>query len=679
MEAMCFQMLAQSPVITLKTGHVQVCMDIPAALTGDSPFMAEVLAYFDDGSDVYPQPFYYSGAGEQWCANINLPDASYMVTMEVDSVALFAQPEPWLFAYGFDRDFVRADPASLQRMIKGSASFFPAGFNAQYGTNKIHVDTADLAAHAHPDSAGFTAKSHAALMYQMQEAGYYNYIRFNFSDSLNPMAYIDTFGVFDTAAFNRIDKIWDQVDYYDMHAWTTFWHRGGNWQLPMAWYFTDPDKTAQFNAAWAASKFNNDNGGPLDHPFDAIFDSTMQRYYRAYIREVIARWGWRTNWFMRELCAEVYLWDHNVDTLPALVDAWQESLFDYAKTIDPNGQFISSGDGATITVRQDASWADAHVTHLHPNPPNKWKVTSISADSTNLYAIYHHFDHHHTDHVDLAEKTFTCGALGYGQKVETNYPDKSSPEYLSTRTKWDRHAYWESLFSGSCGVGAAWDTKGALADYGAPDFYVPVFRFAWANQVPREDFEMLNDLFTKPLNDVYAMGLKNENRTLVYLFDVQNDTVFLDSAANCPVLSGVKVQVPVDFTGTAQLELYDTDDCTAPVATSTENIISGQVTVLLPPFRRAVAIAVTPGGSAKAGSTRPVSPLELWPNPAGSTLHVRAASAGTLALYDAQGKLHRMQRVNGQASLAVDDLPRGFYTVVWMSGTDRQTRKLLLQ
>ena len=657
-------------IITPQSGYLEISFDYPEY--SGRPWMAEVIATFIDGEEKYVHPFYFTANGQTWRANVNLPDGNYQVEIAVDGLNIQMEDNRVFIQHGFKRDFIRISTESPQRMKKGSEWFFPAGFNCQWESSKavyLDLDTSDLNRIADPESPDYAYRSAAALLAQMQKVGVYNYVRFNLSGYSHPMLGTKTFGEFNTEALDNIDKMWRLLDYYGFNGWTVFWHRSGNPDLMLMWNFSNPADYTRFETAWTQSPFNIANGGPISHPREVISNQEMIDYFKAYIRYFVARWGWRSNWFVREMCAEVYLYDHNLPSegLTVELNQWQQNLFNYFKLIDPYGQIISTGDG----MNQKAPWADIHNSHIHPKPPGKAKVHSISGDRNALYAIYNHVKHSQSAYVNLNVKTYTNGSIGYGQKISSDFPNKTTQQFMETRTKWDRHAYWEQLFLGACGVGCSWDYEGALALYKAPALYAPVFRFALANKIPAEDLTAVNNLYVNKSAENYAMALQNDKRTLVYLFDIVNNN-FLEYSKDCPLRSGVEVKVPVSFTGDVKVDYYDTDDASLPIASHIHNVSSDPfVTVPLPDFRRAVAVSVTPGiaSSTSCISINDKSRFSLYPNPVEDKLQLHFNSPNGKYIHvdilDIQGRIlyHQSCTTGWKYGDGIDlsALKKGFY------------------
>lgn len=76
--------------------------------------------------------------------------------------------------------------------------------------------------------------------------------------------------------------------------------------------------------------------------------------------------------------------------------------------------------------------------------------------------------------------------------------------------------------------------------------------------------------------------------------------------------------------------------------------------------------------------------LAFYPNPAGNVLNIKGYTAGkgTIRFMDVLGRTIKEEKVaaiNGNTSIQVDDLPRGFVFVEYVSGNTRMVQKILLQ
>lgn len=76
--------------------------------------------------------------------------------------------------------------------------------------------------------------------------------------------------------------------------------------------------------------------------------------------------------------------------------------------------------------------------------------------------------------------------------------------------------------------------------------------------------------------------------------------------------------------------------------------------------------------------------LAFYPNPAGNVLNIKGYTAGkgTVRFMDVLGRTVKEEKVaaiNGNISIQVDDLPRGFVFVEYVSGNTRTVQKILLQ
>ncbi len=88
--------------------------------------------------------------------------------------------------------------------------------------------------------------------------------------------------------------------------------------------------------------------------------------------------------------------------------------------------------------------------------------------------------------------------------------------------------------------------------------------------------------------------------------------------------------------------------------------------------------------SIKESSLTEKANLAFYPNPAGNVLNIKGYTAGkgTIRFMDVLGRTVKEEKVaaiNGNTSVQVDDLPRGFVFVEYVSGNIRMVQKILLQ
>jgi len=572
---------------------------------------ASVIATFASTSgqqaEVYTHPFYYENDGETYTANTRFPDGIYNVTVAIDTEIPTVQNDvieyssSWLMT-----DFIRDHPTEPQLALKGGQAFYPAGFNAQYGTTLYTPgDPEYVSGSANFDPADYTVLIDSMSNYPDE----WNYLRFNFSNDLHLLDNQDTNGIPGTIsrfAANAINDINVACDAAGIGTWNVFFHRGGLNQMLLLWddapsAFSD-QVTASWNSEWSSSIWYEDNNGPLNHPRDLTTTDTATDYFKNSLRYSIARWGYRTGWMIRELCAEVYLFGHNYDTtLPtgkADLESWYEGMKTYMESIDPYGQWIATGDGGTGTEQHTGANMDVRCSHLHHNPPVKPKIISISADSENLYAVYNHYTHPNSDYIDLTTAKYINGSMGNGQWIAANIEsDKTSELFGITRALHDKHAYWENAFSGACGVGCSWDINNHLATVNTPAMNYASIRFAKSASFHEETHSAINNLTTD--TGYYAMAMQNENKTAAYIFDIQSGSAdisssyYLTASAECPARTGVSVSIPVSFTGGFDARPFDCDTSIEDTVI-TGTVSSNTASVTLPSFNRAIALIVQP-------------------------------------------------------------------------------------
>jgi len=581
---------------------------------------AEFIATFTSASGVtYKHPFYYDGTGTTYRANTRFPDGGYTMSLQLDGTSIPINNNLVDYNQGWSMDdFIRDHGTEPQLALKGGEPFYPAGFNGQYGLNLLDPDDASF---VDDSEENFDINEYVDLLASMSMyPNEWNYLRFNFSNDLHLLNNTNPSGIpgtIDRSAANAINLLMNRCEEYGMNEWNVFFHRGGLNQMLLTWdgapsAFTEEQLEA-WNTNWSASIWYSDNGGPLDHPRDLIYNDTATGYFKNALRYSIARWGYRTSWMVRELCAEVYLWGHNYDELlengrDDLV-SWYEGLKNYMNSIDPYGQWISTGDGGTGPAQHDGANMDLTNSHLHHNPPGKSKVISISPygeTTDNLYAVYNHYTHLQSNYVNLSTQKYINGSLGNGPWISDNVSgasDKSSDLFGITRALHDRHAYWENAFSAACGVGCSWDIDGHLAKFNTPALNYSSIRFAKSASFHTEVHTPINNvgIISESIDArgyYYALGMQNSNRTAVYLFDIQSGSsdigsgYYLTASSECPIRSGVTASVPVSFDGNFDARVFNVDTAVEG-NTITGTVTNSTASVYLPNFQRAIALIVT--------------------------------------------------------------------------------------
>ena len=90
---------------------------------------------------------------------------------------------------------------------------------------------------------------------------------------------------------------------------------------------------------WDIHPYNAANGGPCEKPNEYFTNDEAKRLYKAYLRYVIARWGYSPNLFLLQLHAEAdYTEDYPIDA----GRDWHDEMSSYFHSIDPYGHLLSS-------------------------------------------------------------------------------------------------------------------------------------------------------------------------------------------------------------------------------------------------------------------------------------------------------------------------------------------------
>lgn len=294
--------------------------------------------------------------------------------------------------------------------------------------------------------------------------------------------------------------------------WIVWLHRGGaGTTVPLVW----TDRWDQVEPSWQASPWHASNGGPLRHPREA-FDPAHDAAWQASLDWILVNFGDDPLFVQLELVAEGYLTDP-FRTDPEGFLAWQERMLRYVRGHPAyRGTLLSTGDGTAVVRGQVATHAvagaDVFNAHLHPQPgDDKPKIVSV-VESGAPWGIYHHTQHPALAHVVAAP--YWNGALGYGQYVSRLY---SAEEFGEVRTRLDRHAIAEYVFSGNLGTGMPWDHEGHLVTFGAVARYAEVIDFYREHAIV-DDRELDLRPAWRDHGDVVGLYLVGDDRTLAYVF-----------------------------------------------------------------------------------------------------------------------------------------------------------------
>lgn len=326
---------------------------------------------------------------------------------------------------------------------------------------------------------------------------------------------------------------------HNVSYWLVWMHRGGaGTTVPLMWN----DRWDEIELLWNQSPWSVAQGGPLQHPRQA-FDANYDTCWQASLNWIMDSLGHDPLFVQFELIAEGYLTDAFKDDAQGFL-AWQGRMVNYIKSHrNYSGTILSTGDGTSMVRGRIATHAipesDVFNAHIHPQPnEEKPKITSI-INPGSAYAIYNHTKHPALEHV--IGKPYWNGAMGYGQYVSRTY---SAQDFGRIRTRLDRHAIAEYIFSGNVGTGMPWDHEGHLLTYGAVSKYAPVINF-YRDHAIIDNQEIALQPEWVDYTDMVGLYLKAGDRTLCYVFDKS------EWSQESPVANQAIIQIPTQWGDTA--------------------------------------------------------------------------------------------------------------------------------
>lgn len=226
---------------------------------------------------------------------------------------------------------------------------------------------------------------------------------------------------------------------------------------------------------WEKTPENRDNGGPLRIWSDFWTDPQMDRFFRAKLRYLVARYGAYSNLFAWELWNEV---DHVRDFAIDPVRAWHQRMIAALKKLDPYGHLVTTSVADPMGIRdlELPSDLDIFQTHLYGAP----------------------------DLVGAVVTQQSRKAWGRPHLVTEVGADPNGPRAKDDPTGLQIHdPVWASVASGVSGTACPWWWD----NYVATNKLYPIFgaaaRFVQGIDWPGEDFQLADLTFAyakTPLN-----------------------------------------------------------------------------------------------------------------------------------------------------------------------------------
>jgi hypothetical protein len=189
-----------------------------------------------------------------------------------------------------------------------------------------------------------------------------------------------------------------------------------------------------FNHMWKVHTYNKANGGILDSPEEYYTNEQALRYFRNYLRYVIARWGYSTSVFSWDLWNE-YSASPGFDTKKAI--EWHQNIARYVSSLDAFHHIIHTDDGKL-------NGADEMN-----------RLPEMAVIATNSYAV--------KNIANVAEvwtkrmitrykKPYILAEFGPGHNAGPGGYAGMDPQRVMVH-----NGLWSPVMSGSAGTGMAWE------------------------------------------------------------------------------------------------------------------------------------------------------------------------------------------------------------------------------
>jgi CSLREA domain-containing protein len=418
------------------------------------------------------------------------------------------------------------------------------------------------------------------------------------------------------------------------------------------------------NDRWAGNPYSDSNGGPVPAARPDLFfsDPLARELFERRLRYVVARWGANTNVLAWELFNEVqYVGtaEHNPYVDPEMwadVLDWHADMAAYLGAIDPYDHLVTSSSDPAPAGPDLGSVAGIDVVQIHDyrQPPSDRGPMMLELIG-QLRAAH--------------GKPVIVGETG----IRSDPPPEAGFDPLNcSKTQAEcehllqgthmHNAVWTAAMTGSGAMSWWWDSyiqADTTANRVAPDFplnervFPPLVAFL-EGEDPAAEGMAPTDL--EPSSDVFAAGLDNGERALVWIRDIENEygTGARPGDLVDRTILGATVTLNGLPTGDYLVEVFDPYGTGGRVDTF---MTSGPI-VELPAFERDIAIKVSPAGG---GVTELVS--VAWDGgPAnGPSFAPDISDSGRFVAFysDASDLLPPGQDANGVTDVFVRDLATG--------------------
>jgi Tol biopolymer transport system component len=382
------------------------------------------------------------------------------------------------------------------------------------------------------------------------------------------------------------------------------------------------------NQRWPDNPYNEANGGPVPsaRPDGFFSDPEARDLFQARIRYIVARWGAYTNVLAWELFNEVQFVgseDHNPFNDPLVwrdVLDWHGDIASYLDSADPYDHLVTTSSDPAPAGADLGSVAGIDIVQIHDyrQPP--------SNRGAMLLDLIAQLQQAHQKPVIVGEFGISSDSPPEaGFDPENCSFGQADCEHLLQGTH-VHNAAWTAAMAGSGAMSWWWDNyieADATRNRVPPHFplneriFPPLVSFFAGEDLAAEGFATA-DLTAGP--SIFAAGLDNGQRALVWVRDVQNE--FGTGARPGNVvgrsISGASVTLNGLPAGAYRVDLFDPYAIDG-LADSIGVVATGAPVVTLPDFERDIAFKVEPNGEPSSAGLAQFEANGTTPIPTGHT------------------------------------------------------------
>ncbi|MFH1784062.1 MAG: DUF5060 domain-containing protein [bacterium] len=244
------------------------------------------------------------------------------------------------------------------------------------------------------------------------------------------------------------------------------------------------------NSIWKDNPYNEDNSGPLMFPGDFITDPTAKKYFKNWLRYIVARWGYSPGVLAWEWWNEIN-WTSCIDIDE--LSSWIKEMTAFVESIDPNKHlFTISYSG----IGSKAIWELPEISYVQ-----------IHGYDLPDYALYM------TNIIKGQVKNNFGKPILFSEFAENS---RSVGDYDPTGVHLHNGIWGAALTPGSAGSAMLWWWDVYTEPYDLYYHYYALSEFLRGEKWDEENFGPLNvDIIGNDDVDVY--GVANSKRALLWI------------------------------------------------------------------------------------------------------------------------------------------------------------------